>query len=155
MNPLDFLYSWQSLFLAVVISTMTQSFKCLVEGLIERYSGGSGSAKRKASLANTTLLPLFPLLLGGLIGRFLSIRPEYLVRYVNDNHASTAVYAMWGASVGQFSDYLYQRAKRIMAFGPAASAPTENPSPNPVPAVEVPAQEKTPHAADSTSPTVE
>ena len=114
MTPLDLLYSWQSLFLAVVIATMTQSFKHLVEGLIERYSGGDGRAKRKASIANVTLFPMFPLLLGGLIGRFFPIRPEYLVRYVNENHTSMAVYAMWGASIGQFSDYLYQRSKAFL-----------------------------------------
>lgn len=114
MTPLDLLYSWQSLFLAVVIATMTQSFKHLVEGLIERYSGGDGRAKRKASIANVTLFPMFPLLLGGLIGRFFPIRPEYLVRYVNENHTSLAVYAMWGASIGQFSDYLYQRSKAFL-----------------------------------------
>lgn len=114
MTPLDLLYSWQSLFLAVVIATMTQSFKHLVESLIERYSGGDGRAKRKASIANVTLFPMFPLILGGVIGRFFPIRPEYLVRYVNENHTSLAVYAMWGASIGQFSDYLYQRSKAFL-----------------------------------------
>lgn len=129
MTPLDLLYSWQSLFLAVVIATMTQSFKKLVEGLIERYSGGDGEAKRKASIANATLLPLFPLLLGGVIGRFLPIHPEYLVRYVNENHTSTAVYAMWGASIGQFSDYLYQRAKGLLP----RTAPLKAAAPTPKP----------------------
>lgn len=163
MTPLDLLYSWQSLFLAVVIATMTQSFKHLVEGLIERYSGGDGRAKRKASIANVTLFPMFPLLLGGLIGRFFPIRPEYLVRYVNENHTSMAVYAMWGASIGQFSDYLYQRSKAFLPLPilwkesetrathekvptpktPKAKKSRKRPKPRakPVPVEQVPAQE--------------
>lgn len=163
MTPLDLLYSWQSLFLAVVIATMTQSFKHLVEGLIERYSGGDGRAKRKASIANVTLFPMFPLLLGGLIGRFSPIRPEYLVRYVNENHTSMAVYAMWGASIGQFSDYLYQRSKAFLPLPilrkgsetpatpekvptpktPKAKKSRKRPKPRtkPVPVEQVPAQE--------------
>ncbi len=132
MTPLDLLYSWQSLFLAVVIATMTQSFKHLVEGLIEKYSGGDGRAKRKASIANVTLFPMFPLLLGGLIGRFFPIRPEYLVRYVNENHTSLAVYAMWGASIGQFSDFLYQRSKAFLPL-PILWKDTETPAKPPVP----------------------
>lgn len=169
MTPLDILYSWQSLFLAVVIATMTQSFKRLVEGLIERYSGGDGVAKRKASLANTTLLPLFPLVLGGLIGRFFPIRPEYLVQYVNENHTSMAIYAMWGASVGQFSDYLYQRAKGFLILGPQGArvpvttkaknhkrkkpkAPVEAP---PVPVEAQPPVQETIQPPDPTPPTVE
>jgi len=139
VTPLDLLYSWQSLFLAVVIATMTQSFKHLVEGLIEKYSGGDGRAKRKASVLNVTMFPMFPLLLGGVIGRFFPIRPEYLVRYVNENHTSMAVYAMWGASIGQFSDYLYQRAK---AFFPLPVLWKESADPEKAPTPKVPKSKK-------------
>lgn len=111
MTPLDILYSWQSLFLAMVVAVMTQVVKTLLEDLIERRSGGSGREKRKASIFNTTLFPLVPLILGGILGRFFPMRPEYLVRYVTENHASTLVYVLWGVSIGQLSDYLYQRLK--------------------------------------------
>ena len=115
MNGLDLLYSWQSLFLAVIIATMTQSFKRLVETLIDKGHGG-GEARRKASVLNTVLLPLFPLSLGALCGWLLPLRPEHLVQYVAETHSSSLVYVMWGASVGQFADYLYQRGKKFLIF---------------------------------------
>lgn len=111
------MYSWQSMFLAVVVAVTTQSLKRLLERVIKHRTGGDGEAKRKASVINVALFPLVPLVLGGLLGRFFPIRPEYLVRYVTENHTTTLVYLMWGVSVGQLSDYLYQRTKRFLLPG--------------------------------------
>jgi hypothetical protein len=115
MSPLDLLYSWQSMFLALFLLTATQLFKGLVEFLIAKYYGGDGREKRRSSPANLALLPMFPLALGAILAWLAPIRPDYLVRYVTDNHLSKLVYAMWGASIGQFADYLYQRAKWLLS----------------------------------------
>lgn len=126
MNPLEILYSWQSLFLAIVIAGITQSVKHGVDIYLEGRQGDSPDKKtgkeirQQNALVNSTLLPLFPLFLGSLFGAFLPIQPEPLVQYVTTHRSSTVVYAMWGASVGQFADYIFQRAKKILDVTTAA-----------------------------------
>ena len=129
MNPLEILYSWQSLFLAIVIAGITQSVKHGVDIYLESRQGDSPDRKtgreirQQNALVNNTLLPLFPLFLGALFGAFLPIQPEPLVLYVTTHHSSSAVYAMWGASVGQFADYIFQRAKKLLEVTTAARVP--------------------------------
>lgn len=129
MNPLEILYSWQSLFLAIVIAGITQSVKHGVDIYLEGRQGDSPDRKtgreirQQNALVNNTLLPLFPLFLGALLGAFLPIQPEPLVLYVTTHHSSSAVYAMWGASVGQFADYIFQRAKQLLDVTTAARVP--------------------------------
>ena len=129
MNPLEILYSWQSLVLAIVIAGITQSVKHGVDTYLESRQGDTPNKKtgreirQQNSLVNNTLLPLFPLVLGSLFGVFLPIQPEPLVLYVATHHSSSAVYAMWGASVGQFADYIFQRAKQLLDVATAARVP--------------------------------
>ena len=130
MNPLEILYSWQSLFLAIVIAGITQSVKHGVDIYLESRQGDSPGKKtgreirQQNALVNNTLLPLFPLFLGSLLGAFLPIQPEPLVLYVTTHRSSSVVYAMWGASVGQFADYIFQRAKQLLDVTTAARVPT-------------------------------
>lgn len=125
MNPMDVIYAWQSLVLAVVIVGLTQGLKTTIEAvLIMRNKGTKKTGKELRGdiiLIDKAILPLFPLITGAVLAVLVPLRPEALATYVTDHaHGSKWAYAMWGAVIGQFADYLYQRAKRLI--------PGENPS---------------------------
>lgn len=118
LNPIDVLYCWQTLMMASVIVGLTQSFKASIEAFLtykNKDAGLSGKELRaRVKMLDSVLLPLFPLMSGALIGAFIPLRPEVLTTYVNQ-HASGShgAYALWGAAVGQFADYIFQHGKRM------------------------------------------
>ena len=123
------LYSWQSLFLAIAISALTQAFKNGVDAAIGARKGGDGKAIRQGSrLLDGVVLPLFPLVLGASFGAFVPFHPDSLVAYVSKSHeSSVAVYALWGTAVGQFADYLYQRVRKVISGPTPVDAPPVGP----------------------------
>jgi hypothetical protein len=144
---LDIIYAWQSLFVAVVIVGLTQGVKTGIEAwllLKNKEKGKTGKELRaEVALLDKLVLPLVPLIAGALIAAFVPVRPEALTQYVTQHgHGSKLAYAMWGAVVGQFSDYLYQRVKRLL---PGDALRTSNPP------VVHPPQEPTPGGAEAVS----
>lgn len=132
MNPLDILYAWQSALLAVVIVGLTQGVKAGIEAYLVLKNAGTTKTgrelRKEISVLDRAILPLVPLVSGALMGAFVPVRPEVLVQYVNEHGGgSRLAYAMWGAAIGQFSDYLYQRFKRMLPAQPAT--PSTPPSP--------------------------
>jgi hypothetical protein len=133
MNPLDILYAWQSALLAVVIVGITQGVKAGIEAYLLIKNAGTTKTgrelRKEISVLDRAILPLVPLVSGALIGAFVPMRPEVLVQYVNEHGGgSRLAFAMWGAAIGQFSDYLYQRFKRML---PAQSATPSTPPATP------------------------
>jgi hypothetical protein len=119
MNPLDIIYAWQSALLAVVIVGLTQGVKAGIEAYLTFKNKGTGKTGKElrgeVAMIDRAALPLVPLISGALIGAFVPMRPEVLVQYVTEHGGgSRLAYAMWGAAIGQFSDYLYQRFKRML-----------------------------------------
>lgn len=142
MNPLDILYAWQSALLAVVIVGITQGVKAGIEAYLVLKNQGTTKTgrelRKEISVLDRAVLPLVPLVSGALMGAFIPVRPEVLVQYVTEHGGgSRLAYAMWGAAIGQFSDYLYQRFKRMLpAQPPAAPVETLSDPPTPPPAEE-------------------
>jgi hypothetical protein len=140
MNPLDILYAWQSALLAVVIVGLTQGVKAGIEAYLVLKNAGTTKTgrelRKEISVLDRAILPLVPLVSGALMGAFVPVRPEVLVQYVNEHGGgSRLAFAMWGAAIGQFSDYLYQRFKRMLPAQPATSSnppapPSEEPPAN-------------------------
>lgn len=144
MNPLDILYTWQSALLSLVIVGLTQGVKAGIEAhLLLKNQGTSKTGKElrgEIAVIDRAVLPLVPLVSGSLLAAFVPIRPEVLVQYVTEHgDGSRLAYAMWGAAIGQFSDYLYQRVKRMIPeqtsgatrTSPASEPPeTEDPPPS-------------------------
>jgi hypothetical protein len=144
MNPIDILYAWQSALLAAVIVGLTQAFKAGIEAwLTFRNNGTTKTGKElrgEITLIDRALLPLFPLVMGAMMAAFIPIRPEALTQYVTEHgHGSRWAYAMWGAAVGQFADYLYQRVKRLLPQDRASTAS----DPQVAPDAPAPSQEPT------------
>lgn len=156
MNPLDIIYAWQSALLAVVIVGLTQGAKAGIEVyLLIKNKGTTKTGKElrgEVAILDRAILPLVPLVSGAFMGAFVPMRPEVLVQYVTEHgHGSRLAYAMWGAAIGQFSDYLYQRFKRMLP-----AQPTGNSNPPPAPATNPPPadnEEVPPAVTDSPSNT--
>lgn len=132
MNPLDIIYAWQSALLAVVIVGLTQGVKAGIETYLTFKNKGTTKTGKELrgeiALIDKAVLPLMPLVSGALIGAFVPMRPEVLVQYVTEHGGgSRLAYAMWGAAIGQFSDYLYQRFKRMLPTQPSGGSNPPSP----------------------------
>jgi hypothetical protein len=137
---MDVIYAWQSLVLAVVIVGLTQGLKTTIENVLLLRNKGTTKTgvelRAEIAMIDKAILPLFPLILGSVLAVIVPMRPEALTTYVTDHaHGSKMAYAMWGAVIGQFADYLYQRAKRLIPGGdpgrPTPTPPADPATPEP------------------------
>ena len=111
LGPVEILYNWQSVLLAVAVSALVQGVKRSLDIAI------GGTTKRKSlRWVTEVLLPLLPLFIGSVGAIIVPLRPDQLTAYVTE-HTSVkpwVAFGAWGAAVGQFSDYLYQRVRSVM-----------------------------------------
>lgn len=115
MNPLDMFYSWQSVVMAAVVAGATQVFKTTLTGAV-------APAVARHPLVKQVVVPAFPPVLGVILSVLVPVHPEALDAFVRAQGGGVGVYALWGAALGVFSDYLYQRVKSVSA-GPVAVSP--------------------------------
>lgn len=105
LGPLEILYSWQSVLLAIVITTLTQGAKALID-----VKFGGTYSRRRSKVIGRLVLPAIPLVFGALLGMLVPLRPDVLTTYIATHQSyALAIGACYGVSVGQFADYLYQR----------------------------------------------
>ena len=150
MNPIDVFYSWQSLLLAVAVSGIVQAVKTGIDTVygtsparqsapgVKAHHVGKELRKSNA-LITRGLLPLLPILIGALLAVLVPLRPDILTNYAEDKSGGSrdwTIYALWGAAIGQFADYIYQQIKRNLPgrFGSnGSSLPPSPPAPAPTP----------------------
>ena len=113
LGPLAILYCWQSCVLAFLVTTGTHGVKLLID-----YNLGGKEERKKQMFFNSLVLPATPILLGGLLGAFIPLWPEALTEYLKVHsvvgwHSKLAM-AAYGAAVGQFADYAWQRYSSIV-----------------------------------------
>jgi len=105
LGPLQILYSWQSVLLAVVITSITHG----VKASIDVYMGGTDLRKQKRWMRKL-VLPAIPLSVGAVLGMLVPLKPDVLMEYVATHHVSPyLIGATYGIAIGQFADYLYTR----------------------------------------------
>jgi hypothetical protein len=117
LGPIAILYNWQSVVMAASVAVLTSIAKRALDIAI----GGEEKRKQHPWLSGIAL-PLVPLLLGALFGAFIPIHPDALDNYVDAysvKHAAAhlrpwLVFSAWGAAVGVFADYIYQRTQGVM-----------------------------------------
>jgi hypothetical protein len=152
MNPIEFLYSWQAVLVAVTATGITQLVKTLIDIIwgtraIKKAASipppaADGTAApapkpaqvgkeiRKSSLViNRLVLPITPILVGALFAVLVPARPDVIVEYVTTHEVGTTqylIYAAWGAACGQFADYFWSKIKNVVGDMIKAKTPVEN-----------------------------
>ena len=114
LGPLEVLYCWQSVLLAIGVATATHG----VKRLFDVFAGGK-EARKKKIIINRLILPATPILLGAIGAAVVPILPEALIAY-STLHGLVGfklvlVNAGYGAAVGQFADYVWHRFSGIQA----------------------------------------
>ena len=113
MGPLDLLFGWQSLIVAVAVYMLTQAVKAVAN----QTMGGKEERKKKVWVTRV-ILPALPPLIGAILAAFISVHPQSILDYVSHNELGAwearGIFALWGAACGQFSDYMYSKAKGLV-----------------------------------------
>jgi hypothetical protein len=109
LGILQILYCWQSLLLSVGVSVTTSSFKGAI--LLQ-----AGPDPIREAWAKQVIIPMIPLILGAFAALIFPIRPDILVKEVQASGVAHPwlVYVAYGAAVGVFADYLFQRVTGMM-----------------------------------------
>lgn len=143
MGPLELLYCWQALIIAIAATGFTQLLKTVIDvtwGHVNAAPTPTMKAKktvgadlrRSNKVLNRILLPMMPILFGFLMAVVVPVRPDLLLSYVSEHHIEgfgrLLLFGAWGAACGQFADYGFSKVKA--ALGPA---PTSNSTPPPAP----------------------
>ncbi len=152
MNPIEVLYSWQSVVLAVAVAGLVQAIKTTLDTALgaappgrkpettdRRAARATGREIRKQSaLLTRIILPLLPIIIGAVLAMIVPLRPDILTEYAKTHGENVGIYGLWGAAMGQFADYIYQQAKRNIRPGSGSSGsgsipPPSNPPSDPPP----------------------
>ena len=168
MNPIEVLYSWQSVVLAVAVAGLVQAIKTTLDTALgaaptgrkpettdRRAARATGREIRKQSaLLTRILLPLLPIIIGAVLAMLVPLRPDILTEYAKTHGENVGIYGLWGAAMGQFADYIYQQAKRNIRPGsgtgtgsiPPPSNPPSDPPPSDPPPSDPPPSDPSPAA---------
>jgi hypothetical protein len=130
-GPIEIIYNWQAILLAVAVSAVVQGIKHTLN-----IAFGGKEKRKEVRWVTEVLLPLMPLFIGALGAILVPLHPDTLTTYItaHTNVKPWVAFGAWGAAVGQFSDYLYQRARSVMealakpASVPAASSASDDAS---------------------------
>jgi hypothetical protein len=129
MNPLELLYSWQALLIAIAATGITQLVKTVIDIAWGRKDVESPSTVKDAKRAgeilrkrnliiNRLVLPMTPIWTGALMAVLVPIRPEAIITYITEQNIEGAgrllVFAAWGAACGQFADYGFNKVKAVL-----------------------------------------
>lgn len=144
MGPLDSLFCWQALLIALMASGTTQLTKSIIDvvwGLNHETPTPTmadalklgGALRRNTLIINRLVLPATPILAGFLFAAIVPMRPENLSHYV-ESHSVAAwqaffIYGSWGAACGQFADYGVSKVKDFLGARRDIRATTTPPPP--------------------------
>lgn len=128
MGPIDILYCWEALLCAATCTGMTQ----LVKTIIDVATGNAAEAatptvkdmvkvgkalRQRNIIVNRFVLPMTPIAVGALYALLVPARPAAILEYVAEHNigwTAYLVYAAWGASCGQFADYIWTKVKDLV-----------------------------------------
>lgn len=127
MGPLEVAYSIPAVILAAMVVGLTQLTKTLLDlwfgirtpNLVPGTALAAGKADRQDRVfLNRLILPAIPVLWGVLLAVAIPFRPEAVTEFVTaqvpQKWATYVIFGMWGATVGQFADYIYTRLKELI-----------------------------------------
>lgn len=146
MGPLDSLFCWQALLIALMASGMTQLTKSVIDvvwGLRHETPTPTvadalklgGALRRNTLIINRLLLPSVPILAGFLFAAFVPMRPDNLTHYVESHEIVSwqahLIFGSWGAACGQFADYGVSKVKDFLGTRREIRATSVPPPPTP------------------------
>jgi hypothetical protein len=141
-NPLEILFSWQAILVAIGAAGLTQLVKTiydvrkgqvvsaslpppppLVEGsvaapavpLVMIRAAAKVGKKSRSVLIDRIILPMCPIVFGMGLAMLIPARPDPIVEYVKLHEigkSALLIYAAWGAVCGQFADYIFVKVKK-------------------------------------------
>jgi hypothetical protein len=129
MGPLELLYSWQALLVAVAATGVTQLVKTILDvawGHVDTTPTPTmkdakvvgAELRRRSIILNRFVMPMTPILTGAVMAMVVPIRPDQLLEYITTHHiagtGAMLVYASWGAACGQFADYGFSKVKAAL-----------------------------------------
>lgn len=147
MGPVEILYCWQALLIAVVATGITQLVKTILDvvwgfrdptptaSMADAKKLGEQIRKRKV-IVNRFVLPMTPILVGALFAIVVPAQPEILREYVNthglaDSWKVYLIYAAWGGACGQFADYGFSKIKAALGISSPKPETPSTPPPDP------------------------
>ena len=129
MGPIELLYCWQALLIAIVATGITQLIKTIVDvawgathpiptpAMADAKKLGE-ELRKKNLIMNRFVMPMAPILVGAVAALLVPIYPDELHTYI-DTHAISGtsramVLALWGGACGQFADYGFSKVKAAL-----------------------------------------
>lgn len=122
MGPLELIYSWQALLLALMVCGITHTTKTLLDYFLGK------EARKENVFVTRILLPSVAVVSGIVLAIVVPLRPEVLLNYADQydlNWTRYLVYGSWGGACGQFCDYFYSKVKAFMASRSEGSGPND------------------------------
>lgn len=139
MGPIEILYCWQALLIAVAATGITQLVKTILDvtwgARHPQPTPSMADAKklgellrRRNLIVNRFVLPMTPIFVGALMAVVIPAQPDVLRAYVRehglaDSWSSYMIYGLWGAACGQFSAYGFDRVKAALGMESKPSDP--------------------------------
>lgn len=127
MGPLELIFGWQFVLVAMCASATTQFFKTAVniligvkedsDGKLDYWEAIGRELRRDMPVLNKIVFPTMVVLLGGVIAIIFPVRPEVLHTYAETyakGGQAFLLYGLWGCFCGMFSDYAYTRVKEFL-----------------------------------------
>lgn len=117
MGPLDLVYSWQTVVIAVLVYMTTQLIKVALDMWLSKSYGSlkvktrlGKEMRQEKPILNRLVMPAIPVWVGVFLACVLPIRPDAIIDYTvahTTGFNTYLVYSGWGAVVGQFSGWIY------------------------------------------------
>lgn len=137
MNPIEIIFCWQTITVAVIASGMTHFTKrCIdilrgmkdVDGNVDMWEAIGKELRRDSIVIDDVVLPGCVLFWGAVAAASLRLVPEVVLEYVA-THApgirGYAIFASWGAVCGFFADAIFMKVRSIAAKLETQSNPNE------------------------------
>lgn len=144
MGPLESIFCWQALLIAITAAGVTQLVKTLIDitwgtqapdptPTLAAAKKVGADLRRQTLILNRVVLPMTPIFAGFLFAAIVPMHPENLIEYVTTHNIvwwqAALIYGSWGAACGQFSDYGVSKVKDFL--GARTDAKTRRSEPPP------------------------
>lgn len=115
-RPLEILYCWQALLVALTAAGLVRFFKAIDDIAPTKW-------RQTYPWMGTLVFPVLTILIAAGLAMIIPLRPDILNDYVDNKIPEESwglrltAYGMWGGACGQFASYVYDRVIAIFDAG--------------------------------------